>query len=237
MWQIVRIAKRTRESKARANLLGSFEFIVFIWAKEHDIWWWTKKPQAKSERKEEIFDWNWKISHTVPTLSLFRLPNALRLRSYRVRRFLRVKNDEQRKGDLKKFIVCLSCFIAKMLSFHNPFAETERGKPKKMRVIEMSLHSELCGKFRLDTQVIDALQRCPSVHWRNVKIVRLSLGFKYVVLSLLLPYRRAFRRLTHTEFSQMVASSRSSDSVIADWMWFFEKTFCCCSVGDLTPRL
>lgn len=113
------------------------------------------EQKAKEKRKYLIEIGRYRTQSQL-SLSLLRLPNALRLRSHRVRRFLRVKNDEQRKGDLKKFIVCLSCFIAKMLSFHNPFAETKRGKPRKTRVIEMSLHSELCAKFWLDTQVIDA---------------------------------------------------------------------------------
>lgn len=187
MWQIAGIAKRKRESKARANLFASFEFIVFRWAKEHDIWWWTKKkPRAKSKRKEEIFDWNWKISHTVPafSLSLFRLPNALRLRSYRVRRFLRVKNDEQRKGGLKKIYCLFKLFYCENVEFSQPVCgDRARQTEKNESYWNESAQWTVCEIW---TRRSSHWRCCPPTHRRNVKSVRLSLGFKCVVLSLFL---------------------------------------------------
>lgn len=240
MWQIVGIAKRKRERAKQEQIYLRALNLSCLDEQKSTIYDDEQKKnleqKAKEKRKYLIEIGRYRTQSQL-SLSLFRLPNALRLRSYRVRRFLRVKNDEQRKGGLKKIYCLFKLFYCENVEFSQPVCgdrarQTEKNESywnesAQWTVCEIWTRRSSHWRYTVPRPIGEMSRVSDSRSDSNVLCCR----------SFLLPYRRALRRLTHTKFSQMVASSRSSDSVIADWMWFFEKIFCCCSVGDLTPRL
>lgn len=183
---------------------------MFRWAESNDIWWWTKCEKEIFLIEIERYQF------ASPPVS-----STLRLRSYRVRHFWGLRKMKGGwRGDLKKIYCLFKLFYCENIE-HSPLSRSSETDETKS-----SIENECAQWTRTVWKKIFRTQHSPHPPLtRALCVGRLSAHrIRYVV-----------SEPANGRMASSSSSSRSSDSVIADWMWFFEKIFSLSVFSSLLP--